>query len=233
MIKIHGKQYAEVKDRIKLFRAQHPDWSISTDCVARAEDMSWVLFQAIIMSPDEKQVFTGWAFERESSDKDDVNYTSHVENCETSAVGRALANMDFAGSENRPSAEEMQKVDRMAKAKEAPSTAPVAAPNPLSAKLKKPGRAERVEAYVKAIKALVGHDQPWMQALLNHKAETPSDLNYKDWEDLEEGLNSWLNNLTEWLFQETKVASATYQDLKTDEQKKRFEDFWKKTILLV
>lgn len=234
MVRIHGKEYAEVKDRIKLFRAQYPDWSITTECIAKAEDMSWVLFQAIIISPDEKQAFTGWAFERESNKPDEVNFTSHVENCETSAVGRALANMDFAASENRPSAEEMQKVDRTKAAR----LEPTATSNPLAAKLKnpepkKPGRAERVEAYVKAIKAMVGHDQPWMQALLNHKVEAPSDLNHKDWADLEEGLTQWLNNLGEWLFAETKVTGATYKDLQTDDQKARFESFWKKTVLLV
>lgn len=43
-----------------------------------------------------------------------VNRTSHVENCETSAIGRALANAGFAGSDwtKRPSREEMQKVQR-------------------------------------------------------------------------------------------------------------------------
>jgi hypothetical protein len=43
-----------------------------------------------------------------------VNSTSHVENCETSAVGRALANAGFAGSDpsKRPSREEMTKVQR-------------------------------------------------------------------------------------------------------------------------
>jgi len=44
-----------------------------------------------------------------------VNRTSHVENCETSAVGRALANAGYAGSDvnKRPSREEMSKVQRM------------------------------------------------------------------------------------------------------------------------
>jgi len=58
-------------------------------------------------------VATGYAEEVRGSGN--VNRTSHVENCETSAVGRALANAGYAGSDvnKRPSREEMSKVQRM------------------------------------------------------------------------------------------------------------------------
>jgi len=52
----------------------------------------------------------GHAYE-EKTDRG-VNATSHVENCETSAIGRALANWTYQAGK-RPSREEMQKVDRM------------------------------------------------------------------------------------------------------------------------
>jgi hypothetical protein len=56
---------------------------------------------------------TGYA--EEVRGEGNVNRTSHVENCETSAIGRALANLGYAGSDmtKRPSREEMQKVQRM------------------------------------------------------------------------------------------------------------------------
>ena len=59
------------------------------------------------------EIATGWA-EEHVTDRG-VNSTSHVENCETSAVGRALANAGFAGSDpsKRASREEMTKVQRM------------------------------------------------------------------------------------------------------------------------
>lgn len=71
-------------------------------CVIRAE--LWV---------DDTLMATGIA--EEIRGQGNVNRTSHVENCETSAVGRALANAGYAGSDvnKRPSREEMAKVQRM------------------------------------------------------------------------------------------------------------------------
>jgi len=70
-------------------------------CVIRAE--LWL---------GENLIATGYAEEVRGSGN--VNRTSHVENCETSAIGRALANCGMAGSDmtKRPSREEMAKVQR-------------------------------------------------------------------------------------------------------------------------
>jgi hypothetical protein len=58
-------------------------------------------------------IATGWA--EEIRGQGNVNKTSHLENCETGAVGRALANAGLSGSDftKRPSREEMGKVQRM------------------------------------------------------------------------------------------------------------------------
>jgi hypothetical protein len=71
-------------------------------CVMRAE--LWL---------GEMRIATGYAEEVRGSGN--VNRSSHVENCETSAIGRALANAGYAGSDmtKRPSREEMGKVQRM------------------------------------------------------------------------------------------------------------------------
>jgi hypothetical protein len=60
------------------------------------------------------RIATGYA--EETRGAGNVNRTSHVENCETSAIGRALANAGYAGSDmtKRPSREEMAKVARPA-----------------------------------------------------------------------------------------------------------------------
>jgi hypothetical protein len=61
---------------------------------------------------DDLLLLLGWA--EETRGEGHVNRTSHFENCETSALGRALANAGFAGSDytKRPSREEMLKVER-------------------------------------------------------------------------------------------------------------------------
>lgn len=83
---------------------------VLTEMVHRGE--GWCVFKAELWV-DNTLISTGWAEEHVT--ERGVNQTSHVENCETSAVGRALANAGFAGSDpsKRASREEMTKVQRM------------------------------------------------------------------------------------------------------------------------
>ena len=103
-------QYATVEERLALFWAAHPDGRIATTAL-NAGDRS-CLFRAEVYAnaADPVPMAVGHAYE-EKTDRG-VNATSHVENCETSAIGRALANWTFAAGK-RPSREEMAKVERM------------------------------------------------------------------------------------------------------------------------
>jgi hypothetical protein len=85
-INIKGNEYITVNERIKHFRSNYPGWSIITTIENIHKDA--VIFKAQII--DEKGVVraTGHAMERAESSF--INKTSHIENCETSAVGRAL-----------------------------------------------------------------------------------------------------------------------------------------------
>lgn len=110
--------YVEVKDRIAEFYNDYPLGSIRTYLVSR-EDKEVVFEARVYRTPDEAVagIYTS-GFARELEGDGMVNKTSHVENCETSAIGRALANLDYCGSVGggkapRPSREEMQKADRM------------------------------------------------------------------------------------------------------------------------
>ena len=82
---IKGKDYAEVNERIKAFRKLFPMGSITTEILSLENGM--VVIRATVTGGGEI-LATGTAYEREGSSN--INKTSFIENCETSAVGRAL-----------------------------------------------------------------------------------------------------------------------------------------------
>jgi hypothetical protein len=104
------EEYAPVADRIALFYSRYPNGRILTEFVSRSE--SEVVFKALVYrSPEERApAASGWASERFGDGE--VNTVACLENTETSAVGRALANLGLTASRNRPSLEEMQKAAR-------------------------------------------------------------------------------------------------------------------------
>lgn len=121
---LHGKEYTEVKDRIVDFLAMHPEGMIETSIVWHSPDFSAVCIGATVHpnNKEEGYYFTGLAYEERVQKSGDVNSDAWVENCETSAIGRALANMNIGVNGTRPSAEEMKKVQ---KRKAEPPTPPV------------------------------------------------------------------------------------------------------------
>lgn len=122
-----GGEYALVADRITLFYERFPDGRIITELVSRTPHE--VTFRALVYrSPAEAApAATGWASEREGDGE--VNTVACLENTETSAIGRALANLGFTAAAQRPSAEEMAKAAR-ARARVAERPAPVAPTSP-------------------------------------------------------------------------------------------------------
>jgi len=102
--------YEPVASRLDRFLKTHPDARVITDLVHYLSDVA--VFKCELWLNGEI-IATGWA--EEIRGQGNVNKTSHVENCETGAVGRALANAGLSGSDfaKRPSREEMGKVQRM------------------------------------------------------------------------------------------------------------------------
>ncbi|HEX7117557.1 MAG TPA: hypothetical protein VF212_02135 [Longimicrobiales bacterium] len=86
------RDYVDVAERIRAFYERYPDGSIQTEMVRLEGDM--VVFRATVYRDrEDAHPTTGWAYEREGVGY--VNKTSFIENCETSAIGRALANLNF------------------------------------------------------------------------------------------------------------------------------------------
>ncbi len=88
---IKGKEYAEVNQRIKAFRMLYPKGSIKTEMLSNENGVC--IFRAMILDDDFNVLGTGTAYEKEDSSF--INQTSYIENCETSAVGRALGMCGF------------------------------------------------------------------------------------------------------------------------------------------
>lgn len=105
MVNIHGKEYSEVSERLLLFRAAHPDYTIDSDLIEYGTER--VVVKARISDGNGHLIATGLAEETRSASS--INKVSAVENCETSAVGRALAFFGLAGTGPMASADEMLK----------------------------------------------------------------------------------------------------------------------------
>ena len=101
---IKGKEYAEVNQRIKAFRMCYPMGKITTDIISCKDGI--VLMQAQVFDDNDKLLGTGYAYEKENSTF--INKTSYIENCETSAVGRALGMCGFGIETSVASAEKVE-----------------------------------------------------------------------------------------------------------------------------
>lgn len=102
-IEVKGKNYTCVAARISAFRELCPVGTISTEILSLADGV--VTMKTTITDENGKILATGMAQEKETSSY--INKTSYIENCETSAVGRALGMLGIGSDEQMASAEEV------------------------------------------------------------------------------------------------------------------------------
>jgi hypothetical protein len=127
------EDYETVEERLAKFWKDYPDGLVHTDLVEHSTNRFVVKASIFRTEADAKAWTTGYAEETVSARG--VNSTSALENCETSAIGRALANANYAAKGKRASREEMSKVK-------------AGAPKPFAEKL-----AEKI--------TVVKEDDPW------------------------------------------------------------------------
>lgn len=118
MPKFDLSQYETVETRINRFYEMHPDGRIITEDLTTDADRQnkvWRVKTTIYLTDGDQAAglpkATGHAFEIDGQGM--ANQQAALENCETSSIGRALANMNLSGSK-RPSREEMEKATRVA-----------------------------------------------------------------------------------------------------------------------
>lgn len=110
-VTIKGKEYVTVNERIKYFRQNYQEWSIETRVIDLQKDS--IVIQAFIK--DEKGIIRSSGIAQETKGSTYINKTDHIENCETSAIGRALGILGIGIDTSIASADEMQRVEKREK----------------------------------------------------------------------------------------------------------------------
>ncbi len=118
--------YVDVNTRIDTFWERFPGGRIVTELLSDPNHLDRVVVMASVFRDNDPVLpaATGLAFE--DAGGPGANQTSHLENCETSAIGRALANLGLETSRHRPSRQEMEKVQRLSPPPQGPSDFPPA-----------------------------------------------------------------------------------------------------------
>ena len=113
-VDIKGSEYTLVKDRILFFNEEYPNGSIRTELLS-VPDSQMIVVQARVVPDVEKpsRYFTGLG--QEVIGEGYINKTSAMENCETSAVGRALALMGIGVIDSIASIDEINKAENRGK----------------------------------------------------------------------------------------------------------------------
>ena len=103
-VNIKGKEYVEVNERLRYFRTTYPSYSLTSEVLEKTDKS--ILILASILNEEGRVIATGMAEEEKGSTF--INKTSYVENCETSAWGRALANFGIGLDTSVASADEVK-----------------------------------------------------------------------------------------------------------------------------
>lgn len=146
--------YVQVNERIEKFYEKYPEGSIQTEMILNENGM--VIFKAYAYRNQEDiKPATGHAMEKEGSTY--INKTSHIENCETSAVGRALAMLGFEIKKSVASREEVENAK-------------------LQQEMMKPIGKEQAMALVNTLKAQGFSDEDIGKSLAKYKVKQAEEL---------------------------------------------------------
>ena len=155
--------YETVEVRLEKFIKEHNDFRIATELEVVERDRYIVKAYLFKTTNDSLSWATGYA-EEKITDRG-VNSTSALENCETSAIGRALANAGYAAKGKRPSREEMTKVVAQKPVKPAVADVQDYWTTPVNEYMKVVDAPQTLEKAIETVAAIIGTGEA---------AETPS-----------------------------------------------------------
>jgi len=171
IVNIHGKEYQTVAHRVNKFRAEYKDYSILTEVISNSDKV--VVMKATILNDKFTAVASGHAEEVRGSTN--INKTSALENCETSAIGRALACFGLLGTEFA-SADEVQHAITSKKEYPKPNTAPKAKPAPkVTPEASEPLSADEMIVKIKEANAIPHLKNIWNKYAPDYNFMTESD----------------------------------------------------------
>lgn len=110
MARFNLDEYETVEDRLKKFWLEHHNGAVDTE-IAFYDEERIVVRATVYTNAGDPETSYATGIAEETRGNGFVNKEAHVENCETSAIGRALANLNYA-TKKRPSREEMQKAGK-------------------------------------------------------------------------------------------------------------------------
>ena len=109
-VMIHNKEYHTVAERIHLLNGllqkQEKEYSLNTEIISWDKGVVIMKATLTIITGESVSTYTGHAYEVEDSSQ--INKTSALENCETSAIGRALSAAGYGGGNEYASANEVE-----------------------------------------------------------------------------------------------------------------------------
>ena len=174
---IKGKEYVEVNQRIKGFRMVYPEGFIRTELVSMADGICVMTAEVGFFDEKGNRIIlgTGTAYEKETSSY--INKTSYLENCETSAVGRALGMAGFGIDASVASAEEVENaINNQEQIKAAE-------------KEEKTKKTKISETHIKALESkMMKENVPTDLILSLYKVENLKDLNFEQYSNI---TNNW------------------------------------------
>lgn len=176
-VNIHGKEYLTVAERVDTFRSDYKpnteaSYGIVTELVSN--DNEYVVMKASIVTETGFIVATGYAQEKYGDSN--INKTSALENCETSAIGRALASFGLAGTEFASADEVTRAIEQQNQGVQySPPQYTPSATKPASDKQKK---------YVRSLYEKRGGDPDMLMDYITNEGYDPNALSSKDASEL-------------------------------------------------